>query len=253
MMDRRTQRIVLPGLFLYFLYFAIPAINAKWATDDPMNIRYYWDRGFWKSLSDSVNFWSGGYRPMGALFYLPIYHWAKLNPLPYRIAILLLIAGTMYFVFRIVLELTKSSAAAALAAAIVCVHPQIMIANYYNTSFLYDDMAAFFTAALLCFYLRFRRDGKPFTAARLGTIAALYLAAINSKESAVAAAGWLIAYEIFAAKPRELRAPAMLIVITALYLSGRIFGPRSLSHESGYKLEITAPRFFANHLVYLND
>ncbi|MBZ5604009.1 MAG: hypothetical protein LAO79_17045, partial [Acidobacteriia bacterium] len=92
-MDKRTTRIVLPGLLLYFLYFAIPAINSKWAPDDPMNLRYYWNRGFWKCLADIVNFWSGGYRPMGAVFYLPIYQWARLSPVPYRIAILLVIAG----------------------------------------------------------------------------------------------------------------------------------------------------------------
>ena len=218
-----------------------------------MNLRYYWNRGFWKCLADIVNFWSGGYRPMGAVFYLPIYQWARLSPVPYRIAILLVIAGVLYFVFRIVLELTKSSAAAAIAAAIVCVHPQIMIANYYNTSFLYDDMAALFTSALVYCYLRFRRNGRNLSGPNLIAIAAFYLAAINSKESAVAAVAWLAGYEIFVGRLREVRAPAMLIVITLLYLSGRVFGPHSLSQEPGYKLEITASRFFVNQLLYLND
>ena len=40
-MEKRTTRIVVAGLFLYFLDFAIPALRARWATDDPMNLRYY--------------------------------------------------------------------------------------------------------------------------------------------------------------------------------------------------------------------
>ena len=249
-MNRRNNIIVLPGLLLYYLYFAIPAIGAKWATDDPMNIRTYWNRGFWRCVGDLVNFWGGGYRPVGALFYLPLFRFFHLNPVPYRIAILTCVAATTYLLFRLVLELTNSSAVAAIAAAVSIAHPEVMVANYYNTSFLYDDFAALFTAATLFAYLRWRQE---MTASRIAIVVILYLAAINSKESAVVAAAWIVGYELIVGRPRQYTVPAILCGITLLYLSGRVFGPHSLSQVPGYGLEITPARFAANTLIYLND
>jgi hypothetical protein len=247
---KQTSWAALAVLFGYFLYFAIPAIDAKFATDDPMNLRRYWARGFWRCLADNVDFWSGGYRPMGALFYLGIYRFANLNPVPYRIAALTLIAGTLYFLFRLVLELTDSVPAAFLAAILACGHPLVMVGNFYNTSFVYDILAGFFTTALLYFYLRFRAD---MTVPRAALLIALYLAAIDSKEIAAMAAVWILAYELIVARPIKPAIPAILIAITLLYVSGRVFGSHGLTQEAGYQLQITAKRFFANDRIYFDD
>src|SRR5713226_6214379 len=68
----------------YFLYFAIGALRARFAPDDPMNLGFYYDRGFLGCVWDNLRFWSNAYRPMGAAFYLPLYRAFGLNPLPYR-------------------------------------------------------------------------------------------------------------------------------------------------------------------------
>ena len=251
-MKTRASRLVLPALFVYFLYFAIPALKADFASDDPMNLRYYWGRGVWRCLIDSVNFWGGGYRPMGALFYLPIYHFAVLNPLPYRVAVLAIVAASLYFTFRIVEELTQSQAAAALATVIVCSH-RLMALIYYNTSMIYDLMAYFFVAAMLLCYLRFRRDGHELTIGQSAWIVILYIAALDSKEMAVAGAAWILAWEVICRRPPKLLTPGILAAITLIYSAARVIGPNALASQSGYRLEPTLTRFFTNNLIYAND
>ena len=246
-----AKKLVLPAIFVYFLYFAIPALKANFATDDPMNIRYYWARGIGRSLLDTVDFWHGGYRPMGAVFYMPIYRFAVLNPIPYRIAALTILAASLYFTFRAVEEISRSTAAAALAAIIVASH-RLMVGIYYNTSMIYDLLAYFFTVAMLCAYVRLRRRG-PLTIPSAAWIVVLYLAAIDSKEMAAVGAVWISAWELICMRPRRFLVPAILVAITAIYAAARLWGPHALAGEAGYKLEITSYRFFSNNLLYLND
>ena len=90
----------------YFLYFAIPALRAHFAADDMMNMGKCWLRGFPGTLLDNLEFWSAAYRPTGCLFYLPIYHGLGMNPLPYRIAVLLLIAANIWLSYGVAELLT---------------------------------------------------------------------------------------------------------------------------------------------------
>ena len=63
-----------------------------------MNIFGYWDPPLWKVVLANITFWSKFVRPLGALYYLPEYHLFGLNPVPYNVVRLLLLAGEHSFV-----------------------------------------------------------------------------------------------------------------------------------------------------------
>jgi len=73
-------------LVAYFLHFALPALGGAFSEDEIMSVYIHWFTGPLKSLWENVCFWKGIGRPGGALYYLPLYHFFSLNPLPYRIA-----------------------------------------------------------------------------------------------------------------------------------------------------------------------
>lgn len=245
-------RIVPFGLAAYFLYFAIPALRAGFAADDPMNLGFYWIRGFWGDIVDILRFWSTAYRPMGALFYLPIYHFAGLNPLPYRVLALALIAANIFFSWRIAALLTGSPAAAALTALLVTAHAS-MAAIYYNTSMLYDIMTCFFLELMLCCYISFRRRGAPLAIWQAALVTVAFIAALDSKELAVVGAGWVLAYEMLFHRPWRLRLPIFLCLIAIVYTLGKFLGPHPLAQQEGYLLQLTPHRYFLNNRLYLND
>jgi hypothetical protein len=250
-MSKVATRLIAPVIFIYFLYFAIPALQAKFAPDDMMNLGKYWIQGIWSTWWDDLRL-SNGQRPMGAFFYLPIYHFFGLNPIPYRIAIFAILAANLFFTFKIAERLTKSQAVAALAAVLVCGHAS-MVAIYYSTSMIYDVLAYFFTAAMLYSYIAFRRDGKNLTFGQSALVVVLYIAAIKSKEIAVVGAGWILAYEMLFHRPRKLRVPLILIVIAILSAAATLLSPHALSRQEGYLLELTPHRYVVNHIQYVND
>ncbi len=231
----------------YFAYFAQGALRAHFAIDDPMNLGIYWRRGLGTSLVDVAMLWRSAYRPMGAVFYLPIYDAFGMNPLPYRIAVLALLAANIFLSFEIAKLLTKSMAAATLTAVLVTAHAG-MTAIYYNTSMIYDVLAFFFTALMLWVYIRWRGNR-----GAGGLVVLLFLAAINSKEIAVVGAAWVVAYELLLGRPWKWVVPAILTAIAIAFTAARALGPNSLSKQDGYQLQITAHKFFVNARIYLND
>lgn len=249
--DRAGQWAITVGIAAYFLYFARGAVRAHFAIDDPMNLGFYWQRGLPASLMDVVALWRNAYRPMGAAFYLPIYDAFGMNPLPYRIAVLGILAANIFLSWRIAKLLTKSTAAATLTAVLVTAHAS-MVPIYYNTSMIYDVLAFFFTALLLWVYTRGRERGALRWMESVAVVL-IFFAAINSKEIAVVGAAWVVAYELLYRRPWKWQVPAMLVAIAIAFTAWRALGPNSLSQQDGYRLQITAHRFFVNARLYLND
>ncbi len=272
--------LVAAAMAVYFWHFAHGALRAHFAVDDPMNLGIYWRRGLGPSLLDVAMLWRTAYRPMGAVFYLPIYDAFGMNPLPYRIAVLALLAANIFLSFQVAMELLTGKkgtdrsvhsaglaagqgsasgdrvvsplfqsplAAATLTAVLVTAHAS-MTAIYYNTSMIYDVLAFFFTALMLWVYMRWRGN----LAAGV-TVVLLYFAAINSKEIAVVGAAWVVAYELLSYRPWKWVVPAIVSAIGMAFTAARALGPNSLSKQDGYQLQITAHRFFVNARIYFND
>jgi hypothetical protein len=252
MVGKLPLRLAALAICVYFLYFAIGAFHAGFAPDDPMNLGKYWLRGFWGGALDDVKFWSTAYRPMGAMFYLPIYHVFGMNPIPYRIAVFALLASNLYFSFRIAEWLTGSKAVGALTAVLVCAHAA-MLPVYYNTSMIYDVLAYFFMAATLFCYIRFRQGGHELSVGQSAVVICAYVAALDSKELVVVGAGWILAYELLFHRPWKLRVPVLLMVVSVIYALGKFLGPEPLSKQPGYLLEPTLHRYFVNNRLYVND
>src|SRR6266700_3471215 len=98
----RIMRIASAAILaVYFLYFAVDGLRARFAFDDLANMSYYFHRGTWRLILAQFEFCSTYLRPMGGLFYMPIFHLAGFNPLPYRVAVLLIIAANfvLFYVF----------------------------------------------------------------------------------------------------------------------------------------------------------
>jgi len=236
----------------YFLYFAFSAVHAGFAGDDPMNLGLYWTRGFFRSVVDGMEIWSEAYRPVGAMFYLPIYHAFGLNPVPYRLAVFAILAANTYLTFRFANGVLRSNAAAVLAAVMVCAHGN-MTELYLNTSQIYDLLAYLFSITLLICYAAFRREGRDLTAVQWFAIVCLYLAAVGSKEIALPVALWILAYELLFQPSWKLGAPLVLLGISAVSAAGKVIGAQALSKSQGYLMEVTLHRYLFNNRQYLND
>src|ERR1700704_3961445 len=82
---RTVDAVCIAVLIAYFLNFALAARHAGFREDEMMNIWTYWYFGALQSILGFAKFWTPYYRPGGALYYLPLYHFFRLNPFPYRI------------------------------------------------------------------------------------------------------------------------------------------------------------------------
>lgn len=250
--DKILSRLAAAAIAIYFLYFAIPALRSGFAPDDPMNAGEYWLHGFWRSAGDVVTFWTTAYRPLGAFFYLPIYHVFGFTPVPFRVAALVLIVANIFLTWRVADLLMNSKAAAALAAMLATVHAS-MAAIFFNTSMIYDILAYFFLALMLAMYLQFRRDGRDLSIWQAALVISAFIAALDSKELAVVGSGWILAYELLFQRPQRLRVPIVLCLISIVYAIGKFLGPNPLAKQEGYQLDFSWHRYFLDNRYYLND
>src|SRR5262249_7954191 len=112
-------------LIAYFLHFALPALGGGFGEDEMMNLYLYWLPGAFKSMQANLCFWSTFPRPAGALYYLPLYHFFSLNPLPYRIVQVSILAATIPIFFCLAQLLSGSRAMAFLVALAMCYHGEM--------------------------------------------------------------------------------------------------------------------------------
>ncbi len=248
----KLSRVIGIAIAAYFLYFAAGALRSGFSQDDMMNLRYYFERGFPLTLWNNVEFWSHAYRPLAGVFYLPLYYVFGLTPLPFRILYLLLLGANVYLSYRIAELLTRSQAAAALTAVLVCAHAN-MVALYYLGGFIYDVTAYFFTALMLYLYIRVRSQGMVLSAMQSAGVLLAYVAALNSKEIAVVGAGWILAYEVLLGRPRKLLLPLIMMAVGVVFAIGKMTGSGSLAQEPGYQTDLSLHRYFLNNRIYVND
>jgi hypothetical protein len=250
------------GVLGYFLYFAFDGTRVKWAADDPMNLYTYWRLGIWKVLWSNLAFFDGSYRPMGGLFYLPIYFFAHLNPLPCRIVLVCLLGFNAFLVYRFARLLGASERVSGLAALATCVHGS-MADLIYQTSALYDILC--FTFFFLAFnaYLRIRGPGRALRIRDAALVLALYIAATNSKEMAVTFPALLCLYELLYHPPQQWRRPVLVrwVVsacwpgmvaggLTAAFLYGKSHGPDPLTATESYRPVLSFVRWMNANVNY---
>src|ERR1035438_4045615 len=106
----------------YFLYFNWDGLWVRFAADDMMNMGVYWRLAPLRLLLDLLLPWRGAYRPMAALFYLPLLRFFGLNPVPYHPVLLPFPRGTLSVVSRSARRIGCGELQAGLATLILAYH-----------------------------------------------------------------------------------------------------------------------------------
>ena len=208
-----------------------------------MNLDFYWKRGpAWMGYAQ-FPLWRGYYRPMGAVFYLPLFEAFGLNPAAYHAAIMLLLLANAYLLYRLAKLLGAGELAAGLAALVVCYHAGLG-QLYYYTGFVYDVLCFFFYVGALVLYVRVRTRGRLLGVWETAAFLGLFLCSLNSKETAATLPAILLIYEWVYHRPAlGLRAWCRGGARVALYgagmallsLYGKLFGPDPLVNAAGYR------------------
>jgi hypothetical protein len=121
---------------------------------------------------------------MGAAFYLPLYHFAGLNPLPYRAVIFLLLGLNVVLMWRFAALLSDDYLVAFVAAFVASNHAYLADLNVV-TAVVYDILCFFFYFAAFVLYLGIRSRGLLLNWKQSAGVLLLYIGALNSKEMAV--------------------------------------------------------------------
>ena len=143
---------------LFLLNMSRRAVYVHLASDEMMNIYWYWEPGPWKVLCANVLFWRKITRPMGGLYYLPLFHWFGFNPWPYTVARLVILIFVSLLLLRLAARLTGSLAAATLAVTVALYHPEL-VGLTHGGSYIYDILCAGFCFGAFLYYLRCRDFG----------------------------------------------------------------------------------------------
>jgi len=234
-------------LAAYFCYFALDSLRAHFAPDDMMNIHIYWSEGWWRMLLSQVDIFHNYLRPGGGLFYLPIFQFAGLNPLPYHVAIVLIMAANVAVGYQFAKLLTGSAAVGGLAALLVSYHAR-MEALYYHPSTIYDVACFFFYFAAFGYYLRIRTKDELPGLRQTVIFLFLNLEAINFKEMAFTLPLMLCIYELLYHPPakygwkelwgwclREGRTAFAAGTLTAICVYSKVWGGDSLLAVRDYR------------------
>ena len=253
------------GLLLaYFFHFALPALSGGFGDDEMMNLYLYWLAGPFKSIQANFCFWSTFPRPAGALYYLPLYHLFFLDPLPYRIVQVSVLAATIPIFFCLAQLLSGSRTVAFLAALAMCYHGQ-MADLVFTGSFIYDVLCGFFYFAALTYYIYIREKGVPLRRGQVAIFLALYVCALNSKEMAVSLPVIVFIYEAlkhprfdnwkqFGWRNGYVAIPAFVAaLVTAIYIYGKLNGPYSLAKLEAYRPVYSWYRFTLTNAHFIND
>jgi hypothetical protein len=267
--ERTYRRIVFDAicvaiLIAYFLYFAFPAGRGGFRNDEMLNIWIYWQAGAPKSLLANLTFWTAFYRPGGALYYLPLYHFFALDPQPYRIVQISILAGSIPMVFYLARLLSLSRSVAFLAVLALCYHARLANLIFIG-AFIYDVLCGFFYFAALTYYIHIRKKGLLLRPIQLLGFLALYVCALNCKEMAVTLPVIILIYEFLKA-PRwadwkalfrrswSVAAPSLIAgLLTAIYIFGKTHGSGSLIRLDPYRPKLSWHHFITSNAKFVGD
>ncbi|HSR67382.1 MAG TPA: glycosyltransferase family 39 protein [Acidobacteriota bacterium] len=242
-MPDRTSRLfastdfwVVLALVLAALPITVPALDSFFTFDDLMNLSRY-ERDPWEAAQAALILFTSKARPLGALFYLPLFWLFGMDPFPYYLLGAALVTLNLILLYGLVRRYGGSPVAGATACLFAAFMPHV-INVLYNFGAIYESASLLFIlGALHCYksYLESRR------AAWYAAMLACFWAGLNSKELAVVLPVLLLAYELLwgtlakdlkekslwqACRPLLLRL-APLGAISVLYTLAKTLGPEA--------------------------
>ena len=190
---------VITALFIigYFLLFSYHGLTAWLSFDDGMNfitIHHQWEVPLSRNVFDALQVFTSEQRPLGALFYRPLYHFFGFNPLPYRIAIYILLMVNIGLAYLFARALGASREASALSTLLFSYNASLMDL-YYNTGTIYDIFCFSLYIGALTLYIR-ESSARRLRFSMMLVVLLLYLAALDAKEMAVIFPVALMLYEL---------------------------------------------------------
>ena len=191
----RVDAICIALLIAYFLYFALPARHGGFREDEMMNLWTYWYAGPVQLLFALAKLSTRYFRPGGGLYYLPLYHFFALNPLPYRIVQITIVALSIPIAYWLARLLASSRPVAFLGVLAFCYHPHVASVVFVG-AFIYDVLCGLFYLAALAYYVHIRQKGNYLRASQVVLFLLLYVFALNSKEMAVTLPLIVLIYEL---------------------------------------------------------
>ncbi len=220
----------------YFLLLTRQSWTSYFDNDTLVNIAYLHGYGrvsLGVLLTQAVTVFTPEYRPVGGLYYRTLFALFGLNAAAFRAGAFGLLGLNLALAWRCVRELTGSRFTAAVATLLFSFHPA-MAALYYSDGTIYDLLCFTFLTLALTRYVQIRRQDGLLTATNLLVVAALYGAALGSKEMALTFPGVLILYEaIFHPHLLDLRRRttpiAVLATMTALSMAWKTMVPNPMS------------------------
>jgi hypothetical protein len=249
----------------YFFLVSWDGLKAPFAIDEIAAIWWFWHPSPWRLLFSQFMLWHGYLRPMGGLFYVPIFLTFGLNPVPYHVALLLLLLAGAYLMYRFARVLGLGELPAAIVALIACYYGGLSNLHY-NSVFVFDALCGVFYFAAFVYYARIRSSGSLLSRGQAVAFLGLYLCALNSKEMAVTMPVILLAYEwLFHAPPpwrgkalaHWLRGPGSVLCWSALmnlvFIYGKRFGQDGLMRASAYRPVISLARIVDFQKRYIGD
>jgi hypothetical protein len=249
----------------YFAYFTSVAFTARFNGDDMMNIENYWRTDLWKLVTVQFAYFTNSYRPLGAVFYLPLYKIAHLNPLPYHVAAWLIAGLNVWLAYRCGFLLSGSKLAGGLTALFISYHPKL-IAIVYSTGVIYDVLCFSFYFLAFNRYLEVRREGRLPRASEWLWIIVFYICCMNAKEMAVTLPVAMLTYELITHPPRAFtwtsildwaksqgRCAIVLGILTIPYVVGKFFGSGAMVRNEAYRPVLSVERFLASNSFFVGS
>jgi hypothetical protein len=259
-----VDAICVAVLVTYFLHFSLAALHGGFREDEMGNMGIYWRFGALKSLLGNVVFWRPFCRPGAAVYYLPLYHFFDLDPLPYRIVQISILAASIPIVYYLNQCLASSRSVAFLAALALCYHPRLATLVFVG-SFIYDVLCGFFYFAALTYYIHFRKRGAGLRPLQLLGFLTLYVCALNCKEMAVTLPVIVLIYE-FLKSPHWaswkaffrwswfFAAPSLIAgLLTALYIYGKTHGRDALTTMAPYRPRLSWHQFITSNAKFVEE
>jgi hypothetical protein len=249
---------------LYSGYFILPGLHARFNGDDPMNLHAAWTSGGWELFKALILFFNPYHRPMGKLYFLTLYEFFGLNPLPYHIAITIFLLVNVILAYRCAALLSGSKVVGLLCAIITSYHAK-MSQSVYLPAFIFDVLCFTFFFASLFYYLRIRSAGRNLGVKELLIFMLLYIAALESKEMAVTLPMMLLVYEFLWHPPdrpmknllkwvRSNAIPSLIACfITVVYVVGKAMGPEALMKKPGYHMTISLRMFLDSQAKFFKE
>jgi len=268
-MNFRTAKpvyLVLCALMIcaYFLALAGQGLSAGFTTDDLVNLTTYGNQSAAALTKANILYFSPAYRPMGALFYRPMFALVGFWPLPYRVFCFLLLVGNLGLIWLTVRSITQSSEIAAVSTLIGAFHPRL-VDLYWNNGAIYDILCFTFYLGALLYYVGARREGPILNVRVTAVFMVLYLGALNSKEMAVTLPVLLILYELIYFPPATFgarqvgkwaatncRVAVTAGVLTVPYVWAKLLPQSLFSQLPSFHLDVSLGQFLATYGAYLD-